>query len=537
MAYNIRKMKNKIILGLLFLSLFVTTSCKKYLDVNVNPNAPQYIEANQYLAPILSHMAMAPQIDGINLAKYTQVWATSTALNLYDRLGSLVSSTAFNTHFTTVYWRFGQNLVNMMDQSEAEERWDLLGVGYVIKAWGWQQLTDLHGEIPVSSAFRTDGNRTFTYDSQEDIYKEVERLLLKGIELLNRTDGLVSASYFSKNDPLYQGNRTKWKRFAYGLLAQNRSHFTNKSALYNPELVMTYVDSAFISQADDARMPYTGTSNNTKNYYSPGRANISTARQTEFIVNLLNGTAYGMVSDSLPDPRIGRMLAWSPDSTFQGLRPTYGYEVAVEKRPMNPWELPTSTPNVEAVGKYLFHNTASFPLMAYTQLQFIKAEAAYHMGNKFLALETYTKALNAHLDFVNRATSAAARPGIIPITTAERTALLKTDILPKTPEDLTLSHIMEQKFVAQWGWGMLEIWSDLRRYHYTDLDPATGVQVFRNFTLPPVDRLDADNQGEPVYRVRPHYTSEYVWNEAEIAKMGGLERNYHAKMMWIFEND
>ena len=35
---------------------------------------------------------------------------------------------------------------------EAEQRWDLAGVGYFMKAWGWMVLTDMHGEIIVKEA-------------------------------------------------------------------------------------------------------------------------------------------------------------------------------------------------------------------------------------------------------------------------------------------------------------------------------------------------------------------------------------------------
>ena len=35
-----------------------------------------------------------------------------------------------------------------------------------------------------------------------------------------------------------------------------------------------------------------------------------------------------------------------------------------------------------------------------------------------------------------------------------------------TANDLTLSHIMMQKYVALWPWGALEAWTDLRKYHY-----------------------------------------------------------------------
>ena len=43
---------------------------------------------------------------------------------------------------------------------------------------------------------------------------------------------------------------------------------------------------------------------------------------------------------------------------------------------------------------------------------------------------------------------------------------------------------MSQKYIAQWGWGHNELWMDMRRYHYTDIDPASGRQVFPGFTPP-----------------------------------------------------
>src|SRR5204863_6029701 len=126
----------------------------------------------------------------------------------------------------------GQNLVDMLTKAEAEERWDLLGVGYVMKAWGWQVLTDLHGEIIIKEAI--DQSRfSFDYDTQEFAYQEIQRLLNKAIELLQRSDGAVDQAYLAKGDKVYNGDRTKWLKLAYGMLALNLNHYSNKSA-YKP---------------------------------------------------------------------------------------------------------------------------------------------------------------------------------------------------------------------------------------------------------------------------------------------------------------
>ena len=100
-----------------------------------------------------------------------------------------------------------------------------------------------------------------------------------------------------------------------------------------------------------------------------------------------------------------------------------------------------------------------------------------------------------------------------------------------TAANLTLSHIMSQKVIAQFGWGHNELWMDMRRYHYTDVDPASGKQVFPGFT-PPAN-LYPDNGGKISWRIRPRYNSEYVWNRPGLDVIGGLALDYHTKQMWI----
>ena len=74
---------------------------------------------------------------------------------------------------------------------------------------------------------------------------------------------------------------------------------------------------------------------------------------------------------------------------------------------------------------------------------------------------------------------------------------------------------------------------DMRRYHYTDVDPVSGTQVFRGFTPPTT--LYTDNGGQVVQRIRPRFNSEYVWNRDALATIGGLDVNYHTKPLWIIQ--
>ena len=500
------------------------SGCKKYLDVNTNPNAPQSVTPNLYLSPMLHWMVTAPQYDARFINRYTQNMTLTTVNSTWDRMGYDPASDNGAELFRDVYWSFGQNLVDMMNKAEAEERWDLLGVGYVLKAWGWQALTDVHGEIIVKEAIDPTKN-VFNYDTQEYTYEEVRRLLELAIANLQRTDGAVDAAFLGKTDIIYKGDRTKWLKFAYGLLATNLNHYTNKAS-YNPDEVIAAVDKSFTNNNDDALLAYTGVSNDDRNFLGPTRGNFNSYRQTTFIVNLMNGTEY----QGVVDPRMSRMLAPAPDGEYRGLEPTFGTGALTTNQVPNNIYGYNQTISVGTPTRYLFDDKSKVPVMTYSQLQFIKAEAAFRKGDKATALAAYTNGISSHIDFVN-ARNLDANQTPTQISTAEKTAFLTNPAIVPAADALTLSHIMEQKYIAQWGWGALEQWMDLRRYHYTDADPATGQQVFSGFVIPV--NLYPDNANKPVYRIRPRYNSEYVWNRASLEAIGGLDLDYHTKEMWI----
>ena len=506
----------------------LTTACSDFLDVNTNPNSPQDVSANLYLPPMLHWMVTSPQFDGRFVGHYTQEWiSTSTAFDpaqSWGRMGYQPGSDNGAQQWRDVYWSLGQNLVDMNAKAAAEQRWDLLGVGLILKAWGWQVLTDLHGQIVFQEAF--DATRTaFDYDTQQYAYEEIRRLLDSAIVLLRRTDGAVNATYLAVGDHIYNGDRIKWLRFAHGMLALNLNHYTNKPGLYDRARVMAEVDSSFQSNADDGLLAYPATSNDDRNFLGRTRDNITAYRQTQFIVNLMNGTQFGGVVD----PRLSRMLAPSPDGLYRGVHPdTLGFPDTLTSHRPNTLFGYAGTGGAQLPGRYIFDDKAKLPVITYAQLQFVKAEAALRAGNAAAARTAYTNGISAHIDFVNdRNRDIGTTPA--QITTAEKTAFLAdTNIVPAT---VTLSHIMSHKVIAQFGWGHNEMWLDMRRYHYTDV--VGGVEVFRGFAAPTA--LYVDNGSKVVQRIRPRFNSEYVWNRAALDAIGGLDPDYHTDVMWIIQ--
>jgi hypothetical protein len=202
------------------------------------------------------------------------------------------------------------------------------------------------------------------------------------------------------------------------------------------------------------------------------------------------------------------------------------------QRPATFFGPPTATPTVDTA-RFIFRDNSEFPLMTSSEIQFMKAEALFRKADKPGALAAYRLGISQHFDMLLSKYNVNIRPGRT-MTGATRDAFLANPLVVPTSAALTLSHIMQQKFIALWGYGVLEAWCDLRRYHYTDPDPMTAKQVFYNFTPPSNADLWPDNgPNKWSYRVRPRHNSEYVWNIAELAKFGGDKVDYHCKEMWF----
>jgi hypothetical protein len=326
------------------------------------------------------------------------------------------------------------------------------------------------------------------------------------------------------------------------------------------------------SAEDDFVLPFDATVNNNSNYFGTFRDNMSTLRQSSFIVRALDGTALaGSSVKANRDPRMALMLSASNDTTngnggYRGVDPGQGdpyyalnaptsyyvngapptsgtaltnYNNARKKVPVA-WGDSTYA-NVSAAvinnttGKYLFQNKAPFPIMTYAEMRFIKAEAAIRSNNNGVAYTAYKEGINGHFNFINRNYSGVRGAlnlyGLNPISATARASYLASANVKQSSDLLTRTDIMLQKYIALWGWGFFETWVDMRRYHYTDLDPATNLQVYNTFTLP--TSLYTNNNGLPVYRVRPHFTSEYTYNRAELERLGVLQQTYHTREMWF----
>jgi len=534
-----------------FLGVLLFSCTKKLDDAYLNPNAPVKVKPSELLPPMQYQMAINLQEDFLYLGTTAQVFACRyTFLNVpavtrdrtitrHEKMGWFPNIDNSGAIWRMHYWNIGQNLNRMVEWAAEDEQWDYVAAGYAIQAWSWLTLTDYHGEVILDEAFNT-SLLAFKYNTQDRVYDHVRNLCKLALENFDKP---VSGSDFAAADQwFYGGDINKWKKFVYGILARSYHHLTNKSS-YKADSVIYYCDKAMQTPAEDATYKYVGGSvNNQNNYWGRFRANNTTLRQSKYIAELMQGTqGVNSTFEGVDDPRRWYMLATAP---YAASTPTYvdtmlGIEVTkgegpilTAKRPNNFWGTAIVVPGVDTA-RFIFRDNAEFPFMTSSEIQFMKAEAAFRSGNKGLALSAYKQGIAQHFDMLLSKYNVNIRPSRV-MTAATRDAFLAdTRVVPATSGALTLSQIMQQKYIALWGHGVLEAWTDLRRYHYTDLDPATGRQVYFSFTPPLAADLWPDNGGKWSYRVRPRHNSEYVWNIAEIAVYGGDLIDYHTKEMWF----
>ncbi len=552
----------KKIFLILFIGSFTLVSCKKFLDINSDPDTPQNPDPTSVFPTMLANIpggggnrgTGGVQSDALWIGSYIQFWHSrinTTAVGQYEW-----DIHGFNSHtgdraagiWRLLYFGVGKSLPYCETEGAKHGQWDVVGATQALRAYLFQLTTNYHGEIIYNDAFKED-SIFFRWDDQSVIYRGVDSICRVAIDNLNRTDYDQASLRLSRGDIVHSGNIDRWKKFTYGILARNFAALINKPS-YSADSVIKYCNLSLASGADDFLIPFDASRNEDANWFGTFRNNIPDLRQSDYIVRLLDGRVF--TGGQLPanrDPRIRHMLsvttvaqsASSGNGGYNGVVPNVTAIAAngVVNAYPNLWgdslySNPSSASFSAFVGKYLFQNKAVMPVMTFSEIQFMKAEAALRKNDPATAYTAYIAGINGHFDFINRTSYPRGNSPLyntIPITAAERASYLLSGNVKQTAATLRLEDIMQQKFIAMWGWGWVETWTDMRKYHYTDIDPLTTRQVYSGMVMPTT--IFSSNGGitKYAYRVRPRYNSEYVWNIYMPAVAN--QANYHTLECWF----
>ncbi|AYD48671.1 SusD/RagB family nutrient-binding outer membrane lipoprotein [Arachidicoccus soli] len=530
---------------------------KKLEELYANPNAPVEVPIEQIFPSLIGAMLGSSSASGssygmggdiVYTGRYIQYWnnyAVTTSQNggtQFDEMGGTIgSSDVVGQIWAMFYYGQGQNLNKVIQWGTEQQKWDFVGAATALRAWGWLELTDEYNIAILREAFNT-SLQQFTYQDQEEVYDTVRTTCFRALAFLNRTDGNVNPTEFANSDAYFNnGNLDIWKKFIYGILARSYAYISNKSS-YNADSVIKYANLSMQTNADNATLKFIGdATSGHNNYFGKRRGNIGSLLQSSYVADLMSGLNSGAFTGVF-DPRAWYILRENADSSFKGVTPgvsplsSLGSSTFI---PQNFWGnsgTSGAAPSTE-LGRYIYRDSAQFPIMTASEMQFLKAEAAFRKGDKTTALAAYKNAISLDFDMLS-----TSYPYNVPInkqiTPASKASYMaNSSVVPTSESNLTLTQIMLQKYIALYGWGVTETWVDMRRFHYTDNDPATGKQVYVGF-VPAGGTLYPDNGGAYVYRVRPRYNSEYIYDIPSLRLIGAVSGvspvpNYHTLKTWF----
>lgn len=479
----------------------IFTSCKKWLDINENPSSANSTvpTPEQRLPPIIAQFADGYESAGTRVAFLAQQLAVTYAANNNNwnltRWYSDVSSA--NWPWQSWYVNTAVNIQPLIDASEKVGAYHYIGAAKIMKAWGFGYLADFYGMLPYDE-FDIAGNLTPKFDDGAYVQEKVLALLDEAIADLQKTQE-ITAPNLSEGDILNGGKVENWIRLAYGLKARFLNHLTKKSA-YNAQAVLDALASAPQSDDQSSIIQYVdeeGVAANNKaalQYVNIGLTGRITKLYYDYLSNQYAGAPSG--NNNVVDPRIDLLIPRMQNK--EGLLvPTQvvdmasdlpnagpaGYSYAASSNSfsnkdsvyvqlrMDPAR-PEPGQRILSTGSWYTKRGGKGLLLTNAEMRFIEAEVRLGLGQSGEALTAYKAGIRSHMS-------------IMGINADLIEQFLNSSSVVQNPGDLTLSHVMIQKYIALSY--SPEVWSDLRRMNYcTDAsgsyNETTG--IYKGFRRP-----------------------------------------------------
>ena len=204
-------------------------SCKKFLDINTDPNNPTTIEVSKLLPTTQRTLGDALSMDEQNgglsevLAVYTHQMSTRESPDKYGVTGADVSlQTAWSKLFSstanpgTTFPVYGvlQNLEDIIAKSTEAGNLIYAGIAKILKAYTYSVAVDVFGDVPFSEANKLkQGVLHPKFDDDASIYESLFPLINEGIADLNNTTAPNNQEP-GADDLMYGGDIDLWIKAA-----------------------------------------------------------------------------------------------------------------------------------------------------------------------------------------------------------------------------------------------------------------------------------------------------------------------------------
>ena len=239
--------------------LLLGSSCKKdFLKVNEsNPNTAASAPGNLILPAALnltaSIMDDPKKWDFIYL--WHGIWSISGGYTINADLSQYnIRNSSYQGNWDELYLA-GKAFNDIQVASTTPQQSITLGIAKIMKAFIFQNLVDLYGDVPYTEAFQGSSNLKPKYDKQQTIYEDLIVQIDAGITALKAAPSDVYVPTATE-DIMYAGSVTKWIKFANTLklrILMHQSGMTGRDVAYiKPKIAL--ISGGFIGAGESAQV-------------------------------------------------------------------------------------------------------------------------------------------------------------------------------------------------------------------------------------------------------------------------------------------
>ncbi|MEO6135454.1 MAG: SusD/RagB family nutrient-binding outer membrane lipoprotein [Ginsengibacter sp.] len=403
----------KIISFLVVGIIFLATSCKKYLDVNKDPNNPSVVSAANRL------------VGAITTSNGAAMWRGSREVVAVTQYGVAknVPGSAETWRFTSSYFLMQNayvwsmpNCVDLINLGKEEGSPHLAGAGETLLAANFGLLTDQLGSIVVDDYYngKTQLNLEPKMQDQQSVYQHIDSLLDDAITSFASTTNKTSLNS-AGGDIMYQGDVSKWTRFAWALKARYLNHLSKKSTLYNPTKIIEACGKAFNADGMDAEFAHLagGLQTDENPWFSWGGFDNGTITDpnspnynpryftwSQFFVNML--TSFPVTNNLYTDPRISKIMKPAlSDGKFRGLQVGGGLKggqgVLANGQVGDATKINGNDYSSFSRSGFYTNQTSPTSFITYSEVKLIEAEARLRSNDITGALAAYEEGVKSNM--------------------------------------------------------------------------------------------------------------------------------------------
>lgn len=380
-------MTMKLKITTLALSLmFVAISCGDFDEIAKNPN-----QATDASIQVIFPAVTASFVYGINgesaqfasiLMQYlTGILGDQQQVNNYSFIADMSDAT-----WNRFYADCLNNIKTIKDKATALNALHYRGAAKIMEAIILGYSVDLWNDIPYSTALDLQNVGQPTFDPATTVYQQVQSLLDEGILDLEAT----SSTSPSRNDFIFSAtnennwrttSRPRWIKLARAAKARYSNHLSKVDPTASATAALAAIDAGtFVSNAEEPK-PVFGTQ-----FGGPwfpffnttfGENNVGVSQR---IIDLLRDR----IAPGQDDPRLPFFVKPSTGGLYTG----------------TPNGAASKPAGAVLVGDYINRQAAPTPILNYSEVKFIEAEAALRLNQTTRAASAFNAAVAASLQRV-----------------------------------------------------------------------------------------------------------------------------------------